>query len=131
MLRVQITAGSLLGRFGEKTMHLVEKWLAEDRVHFFASDAHNLSGRPLRLKEAYEKTVLLRGEEIAQALFRIIRSQPTKDGHFRSSPSSRVPPRAARSAVANDSFFSEESVSNRKRRNSGTHRADGFCHGTL
>ena len=66
---VQITAGSLLGRFGERTMRIVEKWLAEDRIHFFASDAHNLSGRPLRLKEAYEKVVELRGEEVAQALF--------------------------------------------------------------
>jgi protein-tyrosine phosphatase len=66
---VQITAGSLLGRFGERTMHLVEKWLAEDRIHFFASDAHNLSGRPLRLKEACERTVALRGEEVAKALF--------------------------------------------------------------
>lgn len=67
---VQVTAGSLLGRFGQRTMRLVEKWLAEERIHFFASDAHNLTGRPLRLKEAYEKTVSLRGEAIAQALFR-------------------------------------------------------------
>ncbi len=66
---VQVTAASLLGRFGERTMRLVEKWLAEERIHFFASDAHNLTGRPLRLKEAYEKTVSLRGEAIAQALF--------------------------------------------------------------
>jgi len=66
---VQVTAGSLLGRFGERTMRIVEKWLAEDRIHFFASDAHNISGRPLRLKEAYEKVVALRGDQIAQALF--------------------------------------------------------------
>jgi protein-tyrosine phosphatase len=47
----------------------VEQWLAEDRIHFFASDAHNLSGRPLRLRQAYEKVAALRGEAVAQALF--------------------------------------------------------------
>jgi protein-tyrosine phosphatase len=66
---VQVTAGSLLGRFGRSAAQWVEQWLAEDRIHFFASDAHNLSGRPLRLRQAYEKVASLRGESVAQALF--------------------------------------------------------------
>jgi len=66
---VQVTAGSLLGRFGRGAAHWVEQWLREDRIHFFASDAHNLTSRPLRLREAYEKVAQLRGETVAQALF--------------------------------------------------------------
>ena len=67
---VQITAQSLLGRFDSKVRRLVESWLDEGRIHFFASDAHNLTSRPLRLREAYEAVVKRRGEEEARALFR-------------------------------------------------------------
>jgi protein-tyrosine phosphatase len=66
---VQITAQSMLGRFGSGAQYHAEKWLAEDRVHFVASDAHNLKGRPLQLRPAYDAVVKRRGEEIAQALF--------------------------------------------------------------
>jgi len=66
---VQVTAGSVLGRFGPGATQWVERWLKEDRVHFFASDAHSLTGRPLRLREAYEKVAKVRGEDVAQALF--------------------------------------------------------------
>jgi len=67
---VQVTASSLLGRFGRGAAEWAELWLKEDRIHFFASDAHNLTGRPLRMREAYDKVVNLRGEKMAQALFR-------------------------------------------------------------
>jgi len=67
---VQVTAQSLLGRFGQSTQRLVEAWLDEDRIHFFASDAHNLTSRPLRLRPAYEVVAKRRGEEVARALFR-------------------------------------------------------------
>jgi len=66
---VQITAQSLLGRFGRSTQRLVEAWLDEDRIHFFASDAHNLTSRPLRLRQAYDVVARRRGEEVARALF--------------------------------------------------------------
>jgi protein-tyrosine phosphatase len=66
---VQVTAASLLGRFGRGATEWVEKWLKENRIHFFASDAHNLTGRPLRLREAYEKVATLRGINVAEALF--------------------------------------------------------------
>jgi protein-tyrosine phosphatase len=67
---VQVTAASLLGRFGRGAAEWVEQWLKEDRIHFFASDAHSLTGRPLRLREAYDKVAGLRGEDVARALFR-------------------------------------------------------------
>jgi protein-tyrosine phosphatase len=66
---VQVTAQSLLGGFGGRTQRLVETWLGEDRIHFFASDAHNLTSRPLRLGQAYQAVAERRGEEVARALF--------------------------------------------------------------
>ena len=67
---VQITAQSILGRFGSAAQHRAEQWLDEDRVHFVASDAHNLKGRPLQLRAAFDAVAERRGEEVAQALFR-------------------------------------------------------------
>ena len=66
---VQVTAQSLLGRFGQRTQRVVETWLEEGRIHFFASDAHNVQSRPLRLREAFEAVAKCRGKAVAQALF--------------------------------------------------------------
>jgi protein-tyrosine phosphatase len=65
----QITALSLVGRFGAAAKHAAERWLEEDRIHFVASDAHNLSGRPLRLRQAFDVVVERKGEAVARALF--------------------------------------------------------------
>jgi protein-tyrosine phosphatase len=67
---VQITAQSLLGRFGNSAQECAEQLLDEDRVHFVASDAHNLKGRPLQLRAAFDAVAERRGEHVAQALFR-------------------------------------------------------------
>jgi protein-tyrosine phosphatase len=67
---VQITAQSILGRFGTAAQQRAQQWLDEDRVHFVASDAHNLKGRPLLLRAAFDAVAERRGEEVAQALFR-------------------------------------------------------------
>ncbi len=66
---VQVTAGSLLGRFGQMAQTAAEKWLDEDGVHFVASDAHNLTSRPLQLKEAYQLVARRKSKEVADALF--------------------------------------------------------------
>ena len=66
---VQVTAGSLLGRFGSGAQRRAEEWLDADRVHFVASDAHSVKGRPLQLRAAYDKVAERRGEALAQALF--------------------------------------------------------------
>jgi protein-tyrosine phosphatase len=39
-------------------------------IHFVASDAHNLSGRPHKLRAAYDLVQAEFGEEKAEALFR-------------------------------------------------------------
>jgi len=67
---VQITAMSMLGRFGSKAQKLTEEWLDREMVHFFASDAHSIERRPLCLSEAYQAVAARRGEPRAQALFR-------------------------------------------------------------
>jgi protein-tyrosine phosphatase len=67
---VQITAQSILGRFGTSAQQMAEQWLDEDRVHFVASDAHNTKSRPLQLRAAFEAVAKRRGEEVALALFR-------------------------------------------------------------
>ncbi|MDE3135105.1 MAG: exopolysaccharide biosynthesis protein [Acidobacteriota bacterium] len=65
---IQVTAGSLFGRFGPNAQQIAEQWLATDRIHVLASDAHNVTSRPPGLGEAYKRVVELRGEEVARAL---------------------------------------------------------------
>ncbi len=67
---VQVTAQSLLGRWGEVARKQVEALLDQKMVHFVASDAHNIAQRPLRLKEAYGVVAERWGESLAQSLFR-------------------------------------------------------------
>jgi protein-tyrosine phosphatase len=65
---VQVTAQSLAGRFGQAAREAAEVWLDRGAVHFLASDAHNLTSRPLRLKETFDLVAQTRGEEVARAL---------------------------------------------------------------
>ncbi len=48
---------------------VVEDWLAQGRIHFFASDAHNVESRPPRLRPAFDMVAKRHGENVAQALF--------------------------------------------------------------
>jgi protein-tyrosine phosphatase len=64
----QITAQSLLGKFGKAAQESAERWLDGGAVHFLASDAHNTTSRPLKLKETFEWVAKRRGEGVAQAL---------------------------------------------------------------
>ena len=67
---VQVTAQSLLGNWGETARKQVEDWLDRNAVHFFASDAHNTTHRPLQLSKAYTLVAQRWGESLAQSLFR-------------------------------------------------------------
>jgi protein-tyrosine phosphatase len=64
----QVTAGSLAGRFGKPAQEAAEEWIGLNAVHFLASDAHNVSSRPLRLKDTFEHVAKTRGEDVARAL---------------------------------------------------------------
>ena len=65
---VQVTAQSLMGKFGKAAQEMSLQWLDENVVHLIASDAHNITSRPLRLKETFDFVAKTRGENIAQAL---------------------------------------------------------------
>lgn len=49
----QITAGSVLGDFGQAAQAFAHRLLIEDKVHFMASDAHNTLYRPPKLADAF------------------------------------------------------------------------------
>lgn len=51
----QVTATSVTGHFGKKLKKYAEKMIASHLVHFIASDAHNTTSRPFKLREAYEE----------------------------------------------------------------------------
>jgi protein-tyrosine phosphatase len=49
---MQITAGSLAGRFGKRPHYWAQRMLAEGLVRILATDAHNVTSRPPLLAEA-------------------------------------------------------------------------------
>lgn len=65
----QVTAGALTGGFGPLAQRDAMKWIGQGLVHFVASDAHNLRGRPLALRPAFEIVRNAFREDIAKALF--------------------------------------------------------------
>lgn len=65
---VQVTAGSLLGRFGKHAHQSATALLRHDMVHFIATDAHNTTSRPPLLSDARRAIAAEKGEEVAGAL---------------------------------------------------------------
>ena len=105
---VQITAQSILGRFGSAAQKRAEKWLDEERVHFVASDAHNLKGRPLQLRAAFDAVAERRGEELATALFQDNPLAAFEGRGLPYEPEARIrTPSRCNIASASVSFFSE------------------------
>ncbi len=68
--RMQLTAGSLTGDFGPEAQRAAESWLRLGRVHFVATDAHNLVRRPPRPRRALEALKNIVGTDVADALTR-------------------------------------------------------------
>lgn len=65
---MQITAGSLTGRFGESARYWGERMLDEGLVHILATDSHHSLRRPPLLAEGMEAAVRWVGREEAQRL---------------------------------------------------------------
>jgi len=82
---LQITAGSLLGVFGRTIQNIAEQLMNANLVHIVATDAHNLTSRPLRLREAFLFVQEKWGSERARVLFyenpkKLIQGQPVHIG---------------------------------------------------
>jgi protein-tyrosine phosphatase len=66
---LQITAQSLLGRFGSKSKRFAELLLSKNLVHIVASDAHDCKDRPPRLDLAFAYVTEHYNIALAQRLF--------------------------------------------------------------
>jgi protein-tyrosine phosphatase len=65
---VQVTASSLTGRFGRTAMTFANKLLEEEKIHFLATDAHNLQSRPPLMKQTFNLVAKRCGAETAERL---------------------------------------------------------------
>jgi protein-tyrosine phosphatase len=82
---MQITAGSLLGSFGEESQQFCRWMLRNGLTHFVASDAHGIQRRRTRLSDAYQAVVELTDENTADDLLvnqprAVALGQPVKPG---------------------------------------------------
>ncbi|QJF25894.1 tyrosine-protein phosphatase [Mammaliicoccus vitulinus] len=50
----QVTAGSLVDKYGEDAKRIADYLLDQDAIHIVGSDAHNTSNRNFHIKEAYD-----------------------------------------------------------------------------
>jgi protein-tyrosine phosphatase len=62
---MQITAGSLTGRFGRRPRYWAERMLDDGLCHVLATDAHDTEKRPPRMSEARELVAQRLGEDEA------------------------------------------------------------------
>ena len=62
---MQVTAGSLIGAFGEPIRRLSEQLLTEGLVHFIATDAHGVRSRRPLMRRAFDRAAELVGEQTA------------------------------------------------------------------
>ena len=66
---LQVTAGSLTGGFGSKAEEVALKLLENDHITFVATDAHNDSARPPKMREAFDLVTNRKGQAKALQLF--------------------------------------------------------------
>jgi protein-tyrosine phosphatase len=65
---VQITANSITGRMGKTAERMAQDLLSKRWVHFIATDAHNTSSRPPKMREAHDLVADKYGPEYARLL---------------------------------------------------------------
>lgn len=63
---MQLTAGSITGRFGKRPQYWSERMLDEGLVHLIATDAHNLRHRKPLLSEAVDLVATRLGDDAAR-----------------------------------------------------------------
>ncbi len=67
-LLVQLTADSVLGRWGKKAEQLAHNFLENRWVNFLATDAHSTRSRPPRMREAHAIVAKRHGQEYADLI---------------------------------------------------------------
>lgn len=72
---LQLTAGSIVGRFGDASQRTARHLLENELVWVIATDAHNLQHRPPTLREGRDAVTALLGETLAQ---RMVRERPAR-----------------------------------------------------
>ena len=65
---IQVTAGSVVGRMGRHAERMAHDLLANRWVHFLATDAHNTTSRPPKMREAFEVVAQRYGPDYAHLL---------------------------------------------------------------
>jgi protein-tyrosine phosphatase len=65
---VQVTAGSVVGRMGRHAERMAHDLLANRWVHFLATDAHNTTSRPPKMREAFDVVAKRYGPDYAHLL---------------------------------------------------------------
>jgi protein-tyrosine phosphatase len=70
---LQVTAGSLTGRFGSRPRYWGERLLGEGRVHVLATDSHGVKRRPPLLEEGRAVAERLVGQEES---WHLVRTRP-------------------------------------------------------
>ena len=82
---MQLTAGSLVGTFGDQIQKLSESLLCDGLIHFISTDAHSSNRRRPLLRRAFERAAKLVGEKMAIELcggnpLLVVQGQEVPDG---------------------------------------------------
>ena len=91
---IQLTAGSLVGRFGRRSRYWAERMLDDDIVHVIATDAHDTRDRPPRLSVGRDAVARRCGDARANLLVVINPLRILKDAAIH--PASLSPDRPKR-----------------------------------
>ena len=67
--RIQLNADSVMGKTGFRVKRFCHRLLKAEKVHFIASDAHDLRLRPPTLSKCYARVSKKYGEKYARRLF--------------------------------------------------------------
>src|ERR1700722_5311001 len=62
---IQVTAGSVLGHMGKRAERMAHQLLEDRWVHFLATDAHNITSRPPKMREAMDALAQKYGPDYA------------------------------------------------------------------
>ena len=93
---MQVTAGSLLGNFGQRSQALAEQMLEENCVHFIATDGQGSMARRPLMQRAFVRVAELVGQETAERICCHHPAMVAQGRTFRADPPRQAKPQLAR-----------------------------------